>query len=396
MTEQALDGISVIDLGQIYHGPYASLLLAYLGADVVKVEPTFGEQLRDRVEEGEEPAELVMLNSSKRGITLDLKRDRGKELFEDLVAEADVLVENFSTGTMDDLGLGYDRLSEINPQMIYAHGSGFGESGPYAEYPAMDLTIQAMSGVMSVTGFEDGPPVKSGIAVADFLGGVHLTVGILAALVQRDRTGTGQFVEESMFDAVFPTMGSAVAAYFNNDDAPPRTGNRHSGLARCPYNVYEAADGHVALYCSTDDQWSTLLELMGRTQLEGDPRFATNVDRVEHMDHIDDMIEQWTRGQPRDEFVTGLLEVGVPAAPVKSVEEVVHDPHLEEREMSVELDHPEYGEIRVPGLPVRLSKSEASDVTPSPTKGQDNEEVLREWIGLSVEEISDLEDNGVI
>lgn len=396
MVERALEGIDVIDLGQVYHGPYASLLLSYLGANVIKVEPPFGEQLRTRVEEGEEPAELVMMNSSKKGITLNLKSEEGKDLFKDLIRDADVLVENFSTGTMESLGLGYDTLSEINEELIHAHGSGYGDHGPYKDYPAMDLTVQAMTGVMSVTGYEDQPPVKAGIAVADFMGGVHLAVGILAALVQRGVTGEGQYVEESMHDTVFPTMSSAVASYFNGSDAPQRTGNRHSGLARCPYNVYEANDGHVAIFCSTNAQWETLLDIMGREDAKGDPRFGSNVDRVEHMEEVDSMIESWTRTKPKGDIADLLLDRSVPAAPVKTVEDVIYDEHLEEREMSVELEHPKYGEIRVPGLPVRLSESEYPDIEPSPTKGQDNDEVFTVRLGLSQSEIEQLREDGAI
>lgn len=396
MERRALDGIEVLDLGQVYHGPYASLLLAYLGADVIKIEPPFGEQLRERVEPGEEPAELVMLNASKQGITLNLKEERGVELFLELVRETDVVIENFSTGTMDRLGLGYDRLAEVNPELIYAHGSGFGESGPYKDYPAMDLTIQAISGVMAVTGYEDQPPVKTGVAIGDFLGGVHLAAGVLAALFQRERTGEGQFVEESMHDAIFPTLTSAIAAHFNDVDAPERTGNRHSGLARCPYNVYRAADGHVALYCSSNEHWRSLLGVLGREDLLGDPRYATNVERIRRLDEVDEMVEAWTRERSRDELAESLLAAGVPAAPVKGVEEVIYDPHLEARGMSVPMDHPAYGEIRVPGTPIRLSASAAPDVEPAPTKGRDTRSVLADRLGVSEEELDRLADDDVI
>ena len=396
MSRQALDGITVLDLGQVYHGPYAGLLLAYLGADVIKVEPTFGEQLRERVEPGREPAELVMLNSSKRGIALDLKADRGKELFKDLVTDVDVLIENFSTDTMAGLGLGYETLSEINPELIYAHGSGYGETGPYRNYPAMDLTIQAMSGVISTTGFEDGPPVKTGVAIGDFIGGVHLAAGILAALFQRTVTGEGQFVEEAMLDSIYPAMTSAMAAHFDDEDAPQRTGNRHSGLARCPYNVYEAADGYVALYCSSNDHWRALTEVLDRPDLLEDPRFETNVDRVEHMETVDAIVEDWTREHEKADAADALLAAGVPAAPVKTVEEVIHDPHLAERGMSVPIEHPKYGPIRVPGPPIRLGDSADPAVEPAPTKGQDSRDVLRERLGLDEADLDALEAEDVI
>lgn len=395
MDQQAFDDVDVIDLGQIYNGAYSSLMLSYLGADVTKVEPPFGEPLRSRVEEGE-PAELVMLNSTKEGITLNLKEERGKELFKDLVRDADVLVENFATGTMEEFGLGYETLSEVNPELIYAHGSGFGEDGPKSDRLAMDLIVQAESGVMDVTGNPEDPPTKTGIAPGDFLGGIHLAAGVMAALYQRERTGEGQFVEASMQDAVYPSLMSQLANHYDDSETPPRTGNRHSSLAKAPYNAYEAEDGYVAILCTSDEHWETLCGAIDREDLAEDERFASNVGRVEHMETIDDAIEEWTREHTREEIGSVLSAAGVPCGSVQSVEEVIHDPHLEEREMVVEIDHPTEGEIRVPGSPIRLSESKAPDIDPSPTKGEDNVEVYRDRLGLSREEIEELRTDGVI
>ncbi|WP_368411866.1 CaiB/BaiF CoA transferase family protein [Haladaptatus halobius] len=395
MNRKALDDIEVIDLGQIYNGPYCSLLLSYLGADVTKVEPPHGEPLRARVDNGE-PPELVMLNSNKKGITLNLKAERGKELLKELIEDADVLVENYAVGTMDRLGLGYETLNEINPELIYAHGSGFGEDGPYRQYPAMDLTIQAIGGVMDVTGFSDGPPVKAGVAVGDFMGGIHLAAGVLGALYQRERTGEGQFVEVSMHDAVYPTLMSPMAAHFNGDDVPPRTGNRHSGLAQSPYNVYETADGYIAIFGVTDDHWHSLLDVIGRSDLKDDPRFQSNVKRSKHADEVDRIVENWTRRYERDEIEEILLEAGVPCGPVKEISEVVEDPHLKDRKMINDIEHPSYGNISVPGLPIRLEDSDIPDIEPSPEKGRDNREVYRNRLGLSAEEVDELETHDVI
>jgi len=395
MSSQPLDGIDVVTLGQLYNGPYCSLMLSYLGANVVKVEPPDGEPLRSRVDTGE-PPELVMLNSNKKGITLDLKSASGKELFRDLAEKADVLVENYSVGTMDRLGLGYDDLKEHNEELIYAHGSGYGESGPYQGYPAMDLTIQAISGVMDVTGFPDGPPMKAGIAVGDFMGGIHLFAGILAALFQREQTGEGQFVEVSMHDTMFPTLASALGAYFDEKDVPPRTGNRHSGLAQSPYNVYETSDGYVALFGVTDRHWQALLEEIGREDLVDDPRFESNVKRSKNADEVDRIIGDWMAEKDRDAAVSVLRDAGVPCGPVKEISEVVHDPHLEQREMINWIDHPSYGEIAVPGLPIRLGESELPTIEPSPEQGQHTEEVLKQRLGLTEDEISVLREEGVI
>jgi crotonobetainyl-CoA:carnitine CoA-transferase CaiB-like acyl-CoA transferase len=389
-----LDDVNVVSLGQIYNGPYCALMLAYLGADVVKVEPPGGENIRSRDEEGFTP-EVVMLNSSKRSLTLDLKAEAGKELFVDLVREADVLVENYAPGVMDRLGLGYDRLSDENPELVYAHGSGYGESGRYTDYPAMDLTVQAMGGVMDVTGVPENPPVKAGVQVADFLGGIHLAAGVLSALYQRERTGEGQFVEVAMLDALYPTLMSSVAAYYRRPDAPPRTGNRHSGLAVSPYNVYETDDGYVAIICVNERHWERLTELMDREDLQDDLRFATNEKRANNMDAIDELIEEWSREQERDELADSLLEAGIPCAPVKEHGEVIHDPHLAERGMVNELDHPEFGEIRVPGLPIRLHDADDPEFEPAPGAGEDAEAILHE-MGLSDEEIRHLREEGIV
>jgi len=395
MDRQALDGVDVVTLGQIYNGPYCSMLLSYLGADVTKIEPPDGEPLRARVDEGE-PPEFVMLNSNKEGITLNLKSDRGKELFKELVSDVDVLVENYSVETMERLGLDYNTLKEDNPDLVYAHGSGFGEDGPYRKYPAMDLTIQAIGGVMDVTGFPDGPPTKAGVAIGDFMGGIHLATGVVSALFHRERTGEGQFVEVSMHDAIYPSLMSPLAAHFECKDTPSRTGNRHSGLAQAPYNVYEVDDGHVAVFCVRTKHWHSLLEVIDREDLRDDPRFETNVKRAENIDTVDSIIQGHFHGHERDELVETLLENGVPCGPVRTLEEVVDDPHLKEREMITEIEHPEFGPITVPGQPIRLSRADLPDIEPSPTKGEDNREVYHEYLDLSAAELDRLEGDGVI
>lgn len=391
---RALDDVKVISLAQIYNGPYCALMLSYLGADVVKVEPPGGENSRSRDEDGITP-EIVMLNSSKESVTLDLKKERGKELLKDLVTEADVLVENYSVDTMESLGVGYETLSEVNPELIYAHGSGYGESGQYTDYPAMDLTIQAMTGVMDTTGFPDGPPVKAGVQVGDFMGGIHLTAAVLAALYQRERTGEGQFVEVGMMDAVYPTLMSPIAAHYRTPEAPTRTGNRHSGLAISPYNVYETSDGYIAIICVNERHWERLTRAMEREDLTDDERYDSNEKRKERIDEIDEIVEEWTKQYERDELSELLLDAGVPVGPVKERDEVLFDPHLEEREMINEIDHPEYGTIRVPGIPMKLHDSEAPDIQPAHKAGQANEKVYGK-LGLTKAEIRELKEEGVI
>lgn len=395
--ERPLSGIDVLDLGQIYQGGYCGLVLAYLGADVVKVEPPWGENVRTRSDDGQ-PPQYQYLNANKRGITLDLASAEGKEVLLELVGEADVLFENFTTGTMDDLGLGYDRLREANEALVYAHGSGYGDYGPYAEYPAMDLTVQAMSGVMHTTGFPDGPPTKAGPAFADFMGAIHLVAGITSALYQRERTGTGQYVEVGMFDAVYPAMASPVASWVGRKDAPPRTGNQHSGLSIAPYNAYEVEDGYVAIICVAERQWENLAEVVGREELVGVERLSSKAKRAAHREEVDGYVEEWLAGRSKADVVERLLDADVPCAPVRTVEELVADPQLRARGMLNYLPNRSAGreEIPVPGLPIELSGSDQPEVVPAPLLGEHTEEVLRERLGYDEARIAELGDRDAL
>lgn len=395
--ERPLADVRVLDLGQIYQGGYCGMLLSYMGADVVKVEPPWGENVRTRSEDGK-PPQLQFLNPNKRGITVNLKSDRGRELLRELAGEADVLFENYSTGKMDSLGVGYDTLREANPGLIYAHGSGYGDDGPYAEYPAMDLTVQAMSGVMNTTGFPDGPPVKSGPAVCDFVGSLHLVAGIVSALYERERTGEGQYVEVGMFDAMYPTLASPVSAWTNRSDAPARTGNRHSGLAIAPYNAYEVEDGYVTIICIAERHWESLARLMGREDLIGVEKYSTKYRRAEHIDEIDAYVREWLDGRKKEAVVADLLDADVPCAAVKTVEELVDDPHLRHRGMLNYLPNQTDGrdEIPVPGMPIQYSGSEPPEVTPAPGLGEHTEEVLDELLSYAPSDVERLRDEDAL
>lgn len=388
---QPLSGIKVLDLGQIYQGPYCGMILSYLGADVIKVEPPWGENIRTRTEDGK-PPQYQYLNPNKRGITLNFKEEEGHEAFRRLAEKADVIIENYSTGTMDSLGLGYKDLSELNSELVYAHGSGYGDDGPYADYPAMDLTVQAMSGAIHTTGFPDQKPVKAGPAICDFFGGIHLVVGILAALFGREFTGEGQYVEVGMFDCIYPTLASPVSSWVSEMDAPPRTGNRHSGLAISPYNVYEAADGYVAIICISEHQWESLAELMGREDLVA-KEYGSKVKRAEKMDEIDGVIQKWLDDKRKNDVVDVLLSEDIPCAPVQTVEEIIDDPHLKHRDMLNYLPNRSEGkdEIPVPGMPIKFSDSESPDVRPAPELGEHTAEVLAELGGYSDDEIDALQ-----
>jgi crotonobetainyl-CoA:carnitine CoA-transferase CaiB-like acyl-CoA transferase len=392
-----LAGLVVIDFGQIFQGPYATLLLAKNGADVIKIEPLGGEPLRRRARPGTSSTlPFAMLNQNKRAVTLNLKHPRGRELLFEMVRRADVLLENFSPGTMDDLGVGWSVLREINPRLVYATGTGFGISGPDRDNLAMDLTIQAASGIMSVTGAPDGPPMKAGPTLVDYMGGIHLYGAILTALYDRDRSGEGRLVEVAMQETVYSSLAASFEYYHRTGEPPPRAGNRQAGLSSTPYNVYPAADGHVAIHVVTEGHWKNLAKAMGREELADDPRFATNADRVAHMDETDAVVADWTRTLPKMEVFARTKALRIPCAPVRTAPEVMHDPHMHERGMLADIEHPELGPITVPTSPLRLHGLGRAPAAVSPMVGQHNAEVYGGWLGLAAGELAALKDEGVI
>jgi len=393
-----LAGIRVIDFGQVYQGPYAGLLMAKAGADVIKVEPKHGEPLRAREAVGGGASlPLAMLNSNKRAITLNLKDPRGVELLNGLVRTADILLENFAPGVMDRLGCGAEALMAVNPRLIYASGTGYGLSGPERDNLAMDITIQAASGAISVTGFPDGPPVKAGPAVADFMSGTHLYGAIMTALFERERTGVGRVVEVAMVEAMFPALASNLGMLHANPNAPPpRTGNRHGGLAVSPYNVYRCLDGWFAVICNNDSHWKNLTTAMGRPDMAADERFATNAARVRNMAETDAAVEAWASQLTRAEIFRATKTHQVPSAPVRDLIEVLNNTHMIERGMIEEIDHPKLGRIKVPGSPLRYHGADRLPTTPSPNIGAHNAEVFGELLGLSAAEVEALAADGVI
>src|ERR1700756_255014 len=392
-----LSDVTVLDFGQIFQGPYASLLLAKAGAFVIKIEPPRGEPGRRRAEPGKSATlPFAMLNQNKHAITLNLKHERGRELLFRMVGRADVLLENFSPGTMDSLGVGWSRLREINPRLIYATGTGFGISGPHRDNLAMDMTIQAASGIMSVTGFPDGPPVKAGPTLVDFMGGIHLYAGIVTALYDRDRSGVGRLVEVAMQETVWPTLAASYDYYYRTGKIPPRTGNRQSGLNSAPYNVFPTADGHVAIHIVTEAHFQNLLKAMGREDLKDDPRFATNAGRVAHMDETDALVAAWTRTLGKMEVFARTKAFHIPCAPVRNAPEVMNDQHMHMRGMLERTFHPELGEIVVPSSPLRLHGTAKVETRTSPTIGQHNAEIYGGWLGLSGDEIAGLQTAGAL
>jgi len=394
-----LAGITVLDFGQIYQGPYATLLMAKAGADVIKIEPPGGEPLRRRViatGKGETTLPMAMLNANKRAVTLNLKSEHGRELLFKMVARADVLLENFAPGTMDGLGVGYTVLKDINPRLIYATGTGYGISGPDRDNLAMDFTIQANSGIMSVTGAPDGPPMKAGPTLVDFMGGIHLYGAVMTALFHRTATGLGQLVEVAMQETVYPSLASSYDYHRRTGKLPPRAGNRQAGLSSAPYNAFTTTDGHVVVHVVTEQHWLNLLKAMGREDLNDDPRFRTNTDRTVNMEATEAVVAAWT--STMDKFTAAAIckRFRIPSAPVRNAVEVMNDAHMHERGMLQRVEHPALGPVILPNTPLRLHGADRVDPVPSPGLGQHNQSVYGDWLGLGEDGVAALRRDGAI
>jgi CoA:oxalate CoA-transferase len=392
-----LSGITVIDLSHVYNGPYATFLMAMAGATVIKVEPHGGEHLRSRGDMGGAALPFAMLNSNKRAVTLNLKTRQGKELLKEMAARADILVENFAPGVTDRLGIGPATLLEINPRLIYGSSSGYGKTGPYKDYPAMDLVMQAMSGIISTTGFPDQPPVKAGAAMCDFSAGIHLYAAIMTALYERERTGKGRVVEVSMQDASYASLASNLGMlHARGAAAPSRTGNRHGGLGISPYNVYKTSDGYVVINAPGDQHFRSILKVIGREDLKDDPRFMTRSSRVANMFAVDELLEDWTAKYPKDEVAEKLLAVSVPCAPVRELSEVIVDKNMHERGSLQWFDHPQLGRVVLPHSPLRFEGTPLLPLEASHELGEDNRRVFGGWLGHTEEDLDELTKAGVI
>ena len=334
-TPHPLSGIRVLDLTQIYNGPYATFLMAMAGADVIKVEPPGGEHLRRRNARGGALYPFKMLNPNKRSISLDLKSKRDQSIFLKLAKTVDIVIENFAPGVVDRLGIGYETIKSIKSDIIYASGSGYGQDGPYRGYQAMDIAVQAMSGVMSATGFAENPPVKAGVALCDFFAGIHLYGGVMTALVKRERTGNGSYVDVSMQESVFPSFASNLGLMFDSDisEAPKRVGNFHGGLSIAPYGVFPTKDGYTAIICNNDTHWHRLLDAMGKGESKDDERFKTMADRVQNLEDLTKLITSWSKTLSRAEIMALLNKARVPCGTVNDLDEVVEDENLHARGM---------------------------------------------------------------
>ena len=390
-----LSGVKVLDMTRVLAGPYCGMMLADMGADVIKIEmPGRGDDARRNapIVNGES-AYFMNLNRNKRGMTLNLKSEKGKEIFRKLVKNADIVLENYRPGVMEKLGLGYEELRKINPAIVYGAVSGFGHYGPYSQRAGYDIIGQAMSGLMSTTGWPDSAPTRTGTAISDVMGGASCCIGVLAAYANRLKTGIGDKVDVSLVDSMVSSLEIINMIYLCTGRIPSRIGNRYEAIY--PYDSFQAKDGMVIIACGNDKLYNILKEKLSIPELE-DERFATNIKRVENHAPLKEIIEKWTKERDIDDIVEFLLEAGIPASPVNTIDRVTKDPHIAgAREMFVDLEHPVAGKMKVTGNQLKFTNHKIVIDTPAPVLGQHTEAIVKEELGVSAEEYEAMKAEGV-
>jgi formyl-CoA transferase len=394
-SEGALKGLRVVDMTRVLAGPFCAMFLADMGAEVIKVEaPGKGDDAR-----GYPPflrgasAYFTNLNRNKQSIVLNLKKPEAKEILMDLLKKSDILLENFKPGTMEKLGFGYDRVREVNPQIIYASISGFGQYGPYKDRPGYDIIGQAMGGLMSVSGWPDSPPTRTGTAMADIVAGLNACIGILASLKGRERTGLGERIDVSLVDSMVSAMETVIQIYLVEGRIPQRVGNRYEFIA--PYNSFRAEDGWVVIGVGGQEVWKRFCKVIGREALMDAPEFLTNRDRVENVAHLDGIVTEWTATRKVADIVSLLMEASVPCSPILNVEQICNDPHIAKaREMIVEMDHPLGGKMNVVSCPIKFTRMKPTIRSTAPLHGEHTEQILTGVLGMSKEEYASLKESG--
>jgi crotonobetainyl-CoA:carnitine CoA-transferase CaiB-like acyl-CoA transferase len=395
-SKAPLAGIRVLDLTRVLAGPFCAMMLGDMGAEVIKVEePGKGDDTRSwpPFVEGESTY-FMSVNRNKQSVTLNLKAPEGRTVFQALARKSDVLLENFRPGTMDKLGFGYKALARLNPRLVYCSVSGFGESGPEAHRAGYDLVIQAESGVMDLTGFPDGPPVKVGNSVGDLVAGMSAAHGVVLALLARTRTRRGQKVEISMLDVMAALLTYQAGIYFGTGQRPTRRGNAHPSIV--PYEVFRAADAFVVLGVANNSLWVKCCGALGRPELAQDPRFDTEAKRVQNRATLVPLLNEILGTRAAADWVKQFEAVGIPAGLIKSVAEVCESEHLKARGMIVTLPHPRAHKVTVMGVPVRLHATPGKAATAPPLIGQHTDAVLRRLVGLGKPAIARLRAQGVV
>jgi len=393
----ALNDLVILDLTRVLAGPFSSMMLADLGAEVIKIEiPGKGDDSRQfgPFKNGES-SYYMNLNRNKKGTTLNLKSEEGKKIFLDLVKKADIVIENYRPGTMEKLGVGYETLKEVNPGIVYGCVSGFGHYGPYKDRAGYDIIGQAMGGLMSTTGWPDGEPTRTGTAMGDVLAGLSVTIGLLAAIRYRDKTGIGQKVDVSLVDSVVASLEIINQIYLIEGEIPQRIGNRYESVY--PYDSFKAKDGSLVIGCGNDKLWSKLCKLMGKPELLEDERYNVNSNRVKNNKDIKVIVEEWTIKKDVDKLIDEMLSAGIPCAPINNIEQVVKDPHIADaREMFVDINHPIAGDLKITGSHIKLYETKPEIKTPAPLLGEHNDYVLKKYLEYDEEKIEELKDKNII
>lgn len=394
---KALGGVRVLDFTQYLSGPNCTAVLSELGAEIIKVEmPGRGEPERVAMPmtPKRESYQFLSYNRGKKSVTLNLKNPKGLEIAKKLAAKADVLVENFASGVMDRLGLSYEVVSKINPRIIYASISGFGHTGPRRNDICYDVVAQAMGGLMSVTGYRDGEPLKAGISLGDYMGGFNGAIAILAALYYQKISGEGQAIDISMQDGIWAMVFPDRADYFDTHLVPKRLGNKLSSSA--PFGAYHAKDGYVVVCTITDPQWQKVLQAIGREDLIGEQRYATRENRTKNMGEVDDLVEGWCRERTVEDCTAMFKKFQVPCSHLPTFDEVANDPQIKEREMIVEVDQPVSGKVKLIGSVYKMSKTPGDRKKRISTVGEHNEEIYGGLLGIDAGEMQKLRDEKVI
>lgn len=388
----ALAGIRVLDLTRVLAGPFCTMLLGDMGAEVIKIEtPGVGDDSRRYPPFiGDDSAYFMNLNRNKKSITLNLKAEAGKRVFFDLAAQSDVIIENFRPGTMERLGLGHRQVKGKNPDLIYASISGFGQTGPYRDRPGYDIIGQAMGGIMGVTGWPDSPPTRTGTAIADVLGGLNTCVGILAGLLARHNGHAGQQIDVALVDSVVSAMETIIQIYLVEKREPQRVGNRYEFIY--PYDSFEAQNGWVVIGIGNNKLWDSFCRAIGTEALLEEAAYADNADRVRHHREIHRIVENWTRPQTVGAIVDFLLARNIPCAPIYTISDIVSDPHITgARNMFQEVTHPSAGRYTAVSSPIHMSGTPPRIESPAPLLGEHTEEVLTGILGYTRAQVDDLE-----
>lgn len=397
MRKGALRNIMVLDMTRVLAGPYCGMILADMGAEVIKIEvPGKGDDSRAFTPwVNGESAYYMNLNRNKTGITLNLKEEKGKAIFLELVKKADILIENFRPGTMEKLGLGYDELKKVNQKLVYGCVSGFGHYGPYKDRAGYDIIAQAMAGLMSTTGWPEGGPTRTGTAIADVLAGLNMTIGVLAAYISKKEDQVGQKVDVALTDSVVSALEIITQIYLVTGENPKRIGNRYESTY--PYDSFETKDGTLVIGCGNDKLFNLLSVLMGSPELSSDERFCKNTLRVKNNKELKAIIEEWLKDKTVEGAVALMLERGIPAAPINTIDKVVSDEHIAKaREMFVEVDHPVAGKLKLTGCHIKMSKTQPQIRKPAPILGQHTDEVLKKYLGSTEKELQELKEKGIL